>query len=58
MVDGLHVSPEACNMQVGETAAFDAIHALARCLPGVLGKHGLAISRALRLIELCKQGRL
>ena len=43
-------------MQVGETAAFDAVHALARCLPGALGKHALAVSRALRLIELNKQG--
>lgn len=43
-------------MQVGETAAFDAAHALARCLPGALGKHALAISRTLRLIELDKQG--
>ena len=45
-------------MQVGETAAFDAVHALARCLPGALGKHALAISRALRLIELDSQGRM
>ena len=43
-------------MQVGETAAFDAVHALAQCLPGALGKHALAISRTLRLIELDKQG--
>lgn len=44
------------HLQVGETAAFDAVHALARCLPGVLGKHALAISCALRMIELRKQG--
>ena len=47
---------KAGKVQVGETAAFDAVHALARCLPGALGKHALALSRALRLIELDKQG--
>lgn len=43
-------------MQVGETAAFDAVHALACCLPGALGKHALAVSCALRLIEMHQQG--
>ena len=41
---------------VGEGAAFEAVHALAQCLPGNLGKHGLAIARALRLVELDKHG--
>lgn len=45
-------------MQVGETAAFDAVLALAQCLPGALGRHALAISRALRLIKQDEQGRL
>ena len=42
--------------QVGETAAFDAVCALAQALPGALGSHALAISRALRVIELSRQG--
>ncbi len=41
---------------VGEGAAFEAVHALAQCLPGDLGKHGLAVARALRLEELDKHG--
>ena len=41
---------------MGETAAFDAICALAQTLPGALGSHALAVSRALRMIELLKQG--
>ena len=43
---------------MGETAAFDAVCALAHTLPGALGIHALAISRALRVIELLKQGEL
>ena len=42
---------------MGETAAFDAVCALAQALPGALGSHALAISRALRVIELVKQGQ-
>jgi len=41
---------------VGEGAAFEAVHALARSLPGSLGIHGLAVARALRLVELAKHG--
>lgn len=41
---------------VGEGAAFEAVHALAQCLPGDIGKHGLAITCALRLVELDKHG--
>lgn len=41
---------------VGEGAAFEAVHALAQCLPGALGSHGLAVARALRLVELDKDG--
>ncbi len=41
---------------VGEGAAFEAVHALAQCLPSTLGSHGLAVARALRLVELDKYG--
>jgi hypothetical protein len=41
---------------VGEGAAFEAVHALAQCLPGTIGQHGLAVARSLRVVELSKQG--
>ena len=41
---------------VGEGAAFEAVRSLAQCLPGVLGKQGLSVARALRLVELDSRG--
>ncbi len=42
---------------VGEGAAFEAVRSLAECLPGVLGEHGMAVARALRLVELDSRGK-
>lgn len=41
---------------VGEGSAFEAVWALAQCLPGAIGQHGLAVARSLRIVELSKYG--
>lgn len=52
----MQVLPLLGSPLVGEGAAFEAVRALAGCLPGPLGRAGLSVARALRLVELYSRG--
>ena len=59
-LDGLKAlaQPLLASPLVGEGAAFDAVHALARALPEALGDEALSVACSLRLVELAKLGEL
>ena len=54
-LEGL-VQPLLQSPLVGEGAAFDAQEVIARSLPGVLGRQSLAVTAALRAVELYHAG--